>query len=342
MALLPIARTHDRLINGNFSDLAKTEQTEDFYVDKLTENTKFDTEDLEIAKYFREREANREPLLTDSVKNEIRRINLVRARICKKTGGDPSAIETLQKYRQEWRAHARNQCDDNLRKIPKKFKDLKKQAKDRANALAERRVEQARYRALEKRLKEREDALIKLKNRLKEREDALIKRPEDEKRILEKVKSWPLDGTFDTPAEDHAQHHSDPHRYFDVRKITFKEVTSEGGPEKHFEQDGKMEKYTIEDFLKVKGKNISSKQDGKIRYYHLPANNMDWIEKFMARYYGEVDVIDYNDWQLSTTSRKGASNVLRREFWAGQQHGSAVDPVHARHMRSKLCIIPSG
>lgn len=139
-------------------------------------------------------------------------------------------------------------------------------------------------------------------------------------------------------------------QYFDVRQITLKEVNPGGGDEKYFElekdESGEpkgLKKYPIEEFLDSTGEKIFAENEpGTIRYFHLPANNMDWIERLMARYYGEAHDIDRNNSKLPTY-RKKTPNVLRPEFWKGQQHGSTTsDPIHSRHMRSKLCVIPSG
>ncbi|KAK7973144.1 hypothetical protein PG988_007278 [Apiospora saccharicola] len=100
-----------------------------------------------------------------------------------------------------------------------------------------------------------------------------------------------------------------------------------------------------------------------IRYFHFPTNNMDWIEKAMARYYNEdPKPLDDMHHAYSPNGRK-TEKLLSREFWRGQMHGSSAygsnsrtqsgnasypaedwakkgGPIHARHMRSKCAIIP--
>lgn len=81
-----------------------------------------------------------------------------------------------------------------------------------------------------------------------------------------------------------------------------------------------------------------------VRYFHLPANNMLWVEEAIARYYHEPRPDLCNP-----TPRGGGGGrrrtrteaLLRPEYWRGQQN---YDPdcaeVHARHMRP-LCGGPN-
>ncbi|KAK3990762.1 hypothetical protein QBC44DRAFT_324721 [Cladorrhinum sp. PSN332] len=73
----------------------------------------------------------------------------------------------------------------------------------------------------------------------------------------------------------------------------------------------------------------------RLRYFHIPSNNMDWVEKAIARYYDEPQP------NLSNTTRDPpvkthTQMLLRPQFWRGQQHGARSGVVHARHMRP-LC-----
>ncbi|KAK0642224.1 hypothetical protein B0T16DRAFT_381461 [Cercophora newfieldiana] len=72
-----------------------------------------------------------------------------------------------------------------------------------------------------------------------------------------------------------------------------------------------------------------------IRYFHLPANNMIWVEEVMARYYHETRPSS-DDLFLKShlrRSRTKTETLLRPEFWQGQQCFDADSEVHARHMR---------
>ncbi|KAL2263960.1 hypothetical protein VTK26DRAFT_3954 [Humicola hyalothermophila] len=75
--------------------------------------------------------------------------------------------------------------------------------------------------------------------------------------------------------------------------------------------------------------------DDVIRYFHLPANNMVWVEEVIARYYREKrpepDRLFKTFGSGRTQSR--TEMVLRPEYWRGQQNFDARSEVHARHMR---------
>lgn len=75
-------------------------------------------------------------------------------------------------------------------------------------------------------------------------------------------------------------------------------------------------------------------QHESIKYFHLPANNMLWVEKAIARYFGEKDLAYDGIFQdPSEKNRTEAYMVLRPDFWTGQQHGGRSSQVHARHLR---------
>ncbi|KAG4437374.1 hypothetical protein IFR05_007138 [Cadophora sp. M221] len=72
-----------------------------------------------------------------------------------------------------------------------------------------------------------------------------------------------------------------------------------------------------------------------IRYFHLPGNNMDWIEEAMARYYNEER--PHFDGQFRWPENPSNTYMLLRpEFWRGQQRHDAV---HTRHMRPCCNVI---
>ncbi|KAK3389773.1 hypothetical protein B0H63DRAFT_464311 [Podospora didyma] len=83
---------------------------------------------------------------------------------------------------------------------------------------------------------------------------------------------------------------------------------------------------------------MQSVEEGTVRYFHLPANNMAWVEEAMARYYHERPP-DSEDLFLKSKSRRPRTKtemLLRPEYWQGQQNYEADSEVHARHMRP-LC-----
>jgi hypothetical protein len=102
--------------------------------------------------------------------------------------------------------------------------------------------------------------------------------------------------------------------------------------------------------------------DNMIRYFHLPANNMIWVEvslywlslrpsrglclsdpqEAIARYYHEKRPDAEDLFLKSKLGRKRTKTemLLAPEFWRGQQHFNDNSEVHARHMRP-LCDVIS-
>lgn len=79
-----------------------------------------------------------------------------------------------------------------------------------------------------------------------------------------------------------------------------------------------------------------------VRYIHLPANNMAWIEEAVARYYHERrpsqrDQDTFLNPKLRQNTNRGprtrTETLLRHELWRGQQGFDENSEVHARHMR---------
>jgi hypothetical protein len=74
--------------------------------------------------------------------------------------------------------------------------------------------------------------------------------------------------------------------------------------------------------------------DDVIRYFHLPANNMVWVEEIMARYYREKrpdpDEFASNSRRLKTRTEL----LLRPEYWQGQQNFDADSEIHASYLVS--------
>ncbi|GAB1316850.1 Ankyrin repeat protein [Madurella fahalii] len=76
-------------------------------------------------------------------------------------------------------------------------------------------------------------------------------------------------------------------------------------------------------------------EDNVIRYFHLPANNMVWVEEVIARYYHEKRPEPDDLFRKSKSQRPETKTemLLRPEYWQGQQNFDADSEVHARHMR---------
>jgi hypothetical protein len=76
-------------------------------------------------------------------------------------------------------------------------------------------------------------------------------------------------------------------------------------------------------------------EDGVVRYFHLPANNMAWIEEVIARYYHdkrpESDGLLHGSRSRMPQSR--TEMLLQPGYWQGQRNFDVDSEVHARHMR---------
>ncbi len=84
--------------------------------------------------------------------------------------------------------------------------------------------------------------------------------------------------------------------------------------------------------------------DNEVRYFHLPANNMVWVEEVMARYYRETRP-EPDDFLLKSQGRRSLTRtgmLLRPEFWQGQCNFDGNSEVHARHMRPFCDVISVG
>ncbi|KAK4204602.1 hypothetical protein QBC40DRAFT_272606 [Triangularia verruculosa] len=90
----------------------------------------------------------------------------------------------------------------------------------------------------------------------------------------------------------------------------------------------------------------------KLRYFHLQANNMKWVEDAISRYYGEDDSkFDthrglHQRKLFQPGGKKSESNtekLLKRELWHGQERGGGDGhmPPHSRQIRPRCALIPS-
>jgi hypothetical protein len=62
-------------------------------------------------------------------------------------------------------------------------------------------------------------------------------------------------------------------------------------------------------------------------------------QQVIAQYYGE-ERPDFDKIHCEKSPPTKSYNVLRTEYWRGQQHGGGELPVHSRHMRP-ICETPS-
>ncbi|KAI0126573.1 hypothetical protein BJ170DRAFT_684158 [Xylariales sp. AK1849] len=72
----------------------------------------------------------------------------------------------------------------------------------------------------------------------------------------------------------------------------------------------------------------------RLRYFHFPSNNMAWVEKAIAQYFGQRQA-DYEAMHrdFRNQQRNETYDILRPSYWRGQFHGGLNAPAHARYMR---------
>lgn len=85
---------------------------------------------------------------------------------------------------------------------------------------------------------------------------------------------------------------------------------------------------------------LTKRENNRLRWFHFPTNHMGWIEKAIARYYGEDNAVHDRHVKPHPKTTQ-AEKLLCREAWHGQFCGSSnKDPIHARHMRPGLFLTP--
>ncbi|KAK3680843.1 hypothetical protein B0T22DRAFT_434949 [Podospora appendiculata] len=90
--------------------------------------------------------------------------------------------------------------------------------------------------------------------------------------------------------------------------------------------------------------NLFDQRDDRIKYLHIPSNNMTWVEKVIATYFDEEPPNLSNKHGRSYGGHTRAETLLRPQFWRGRQYGTRGKIVHARHMRplcERLSIVPN-
>ncbi|KAI0964955.1 hypothetical protein F4678DRAFT_454429 [Xylaria arbuscula] len=94
------------------------------------------------------------------------------------------------------------------------------------------------------------------------------------------------------------------------------------------------QKTTIAEFLK---KDIPRLEANRMRYFHIPSNNMIWAEEAIAKYYGDAKP-DFTaiERQLGRPQKNSTYMILQERYWRGQLHGDPDSPPHARYM-SPMC-----
>lgn len=120
------------------------------------------------------------------------------------------------------------------------------------------------------------------------------------------------------------------------------------------------QKISIRQLLYNKEETPLSRSGNKknLRYFHLPANNMTWVEvrphrgpdpidtgltfplqEAMSRYYGE-EKLDLGVHRV-LNARSKTERLLKHELWRGQQRGGVGMPVHSRQIGARCSVVPS-
>ncbi|RDA89807.1 hypothetical protein CP533_0874 [Ophiocordyceps camponoti-saundersi (nom. inval.)] len=77
-----------------------------------------------------------------------------------------------------------------------------------------------------------------------------------------------------------------------------------------------------------------------LQYFHLPANNMAWIEAAIKQYYGEEGV-ELDNHRLSSGDRSSKTRrILKHDLWRGRQRGDQGLPAHARQIGARCSLVP--
>ncbi|KAI8959193.1 hypothetical protein F5Y11DRAFT_14258 [Daldinia sp. FL1419] len=106
------------------------------------------------------------------------------------------------------------------------------------------------------------------------------------------------------------------------------------------------QKTTIDNLLNGEGdllRQDNSLSKRSIRYFHIPSNNMDWVERAIGQYFGE-ERPDYPSThrKLKRKRKTKAYMILRDQYWRGQLHGGQpYSPAHTRHLKPLCATLSS-
>ncbi|RFU33017.1 hypothetical protein B7463_g3326, partial [Scytalidium lignicola] len=259
-------------------------------------------------------------------------------------------IELLHEYRMDWRSAARENSraerniiiiEQNRRKRLDERRQLEQQRQqghlEEQEQAQEEQKEQKEQKELKRSLskkltqcpKDESNRLDEDRSRLSKKEDEKLT---EELELLARVAHWEI-----LPAQQGSQFSTqDTSRY----GIHVYEIALKKSGDSQSYTFNEMKRHPVDRVLgKDKKRNPFMSNPGKdtIRYFHLPANNMRWVEEVIGQYYGE-ERGEYN-YKKSKDYRQKSSDLLCREFWTAQQHNGPSDPVHARHMRPQCAFI---
>lgn len=170
-------------------------------------------------------------------------------------------------------------------------------------------------------------------------------------RILERVQRWDAEVLPDLSSEPGVVKTSQPPPHYDADPnfgyngwlIAFENGKDGivGITNPSFNGDFPHQKMAIKELLYNKAQSPLKRSEDRntLRYFHLPANNMEWVEAAIARYYGE-DNLKFDAPRL-LNPRSKAERLLKHELWRGQHRGGPGSPVHSRHVGPRCSVVSS-
>jgi hypothetical protein len=111
--------------------------------------------------------------------------------------------------------------------------------------------------------------------------------------------------------------------------------SSHSGPESYQHNLPKRPGHSIMDRNILSKIKCDEKDPTRMRYLHIPANNMEWVESAIAGYYGDEHPAlrsSYTGFSHATKTQM----LLRPQFWRGQLRDTRSGTVHGRYIRP-LC-----
>ncbi|RDA83237.1 hypothetical protein CP532_5799 [Ophiocordyceps camponoti-leonardi (nom. inval.)] len=82
------------------------------------------------------------------------------------------------------------------------------------------------------------------------------------------------------------------------------------------------------------------REKGRLQYFHLPANNMAWVEAAIKRYYDEEEVDLDNHRPSRGDGPSKTKRILTHDLWRGRQRGDQGLPAHARQIGARCSLVP--
>jgi hypothetical protein len=360
-----------------------------FIIDRLKDDP--------LIKYFRKRFDERERYLLSELKNavgdddkkakmkiEARRIEeeLQRIEISRERFMSASENKELKKNyddsRLAWRRYAIEKSKIDLRDMGSRMKEMYPKPKDSSRKENREKWERRIIREIQEKWKQRiEDKEAEEKLTLQKNEVATRNAPAsnatteasgisengviNEKNVVIEVAKTSENGDInemEAQTVEKPKRQPPPPRPEDSYGLTMTKITLERSAENRSYMKPVIKKYPLNECL-FNDKNILREQHGNetIRYFHIPVNNMHWIEvnslftlffavltlsqEAIARYYGEDTPGEYN-YRQHQNYLKLSSNLLCRKFWTSLQHGGDSDPAHARYMRANCFWVTPG